>query len=220
MWRDRISASKGQKDQKSRNELRQIIEQVLSVKFEPVKNLPESFIVIEPVPTASGINDEPNGFLSDTDTVQERKEKETKSELPYTPVTDQTLQILVNMTQHPDQMDNPFELAEILFLSGYLEKAAVFYQEALNRTTPGELDLANNRAWILFQIGNCLRTDDMLAARKIYRQLIAEYPNSPWTNLAKTLDKLIDWHLKDKPRTLIAENRISGFSIEYGVSHK
>jgi uncharacterized protein with HEPN domain len=42
----------------------------------------------------------------------------------------------------------------------------------------------------------------------MYRQLIAEYPGSPWVDLAKAREKLIDWYLKDKPRTLIAEPQL------------
>jgi TolA-binding protein len=99
-------------------------------------------------------------------------------------------------------------LGEVLFLSDYLKEASVFYREALNRKSPDKDDQAQNRAWILFQIGNCLRGDDPLTAMKIYRQLITEYPDSSWTDLAKTRHKLIDWYQKDKPQTLIVESQL------------
>ena len=197
LWQARIGLPKGQKNERSKTELKRIIEQIRSVEFEPEKKSPEPVIVVEPVPTT-----EPNESLSGTEVPVE---KHAEFKLPYEPVTDQTLQMLENLSQHPDQLDNPFELGEVLFLSGYLKEAGVFYQEALNRQSVDETGLARHRAWILFQIGNCLRDDDLPTATKMYRQLITEYPNSPWTDLAKVQDKLIDWYRKDKPRTLIRD---------------
>ena len=113
--------------------------------------------------------------------------------------------MLENLMQNPDQVQNPFGLAEVLFLSGYSEKAIVFYQEALNRNDPTDIDSAQENAWIIYQMGNCLRKDDLTAAKDAYRKLIAEYPDNALTNLAKVQEKLIDWYLQEKPHTLIKE---------------
>jgi tetratricopeptide (TPR) repeat protein len=177
----------------SKNELQQIIKQISSVKFEPEKK-PQPIISVEPAAKA-----EPNKIAADTEPPKEYKIKQ----LPYNPITDITLENIKNLSQHPEQADNPFELAEILFLSGRPKDAAAFYQEAINRTSADKTDAAENRAWILCQIANCLQDDDPAAALKIYRQLITEYPNSPWTDLAKAREKLIDWYQKDKPEALI-----------------
>ena len=129
--------------------------------------------------------------------------------LSYEPISDQTLQRVKVLSQHPDKVENPLQLAEILFLDGHLKEAAIFYQEALNRISKdsSNLSCADDRAWILFQIGNCLRNDDVPAAMKAYRQLITEYPSAPWTEITKTLEKLIDWYQKDKPRELIVTEK-------------
>jgi len=89
---------------------------------------------------------EPDGTLVDTNVPEEREEKEIKPKLPYEPVSDQTLQMLRNLLQHPGQLDNPFEMGEVLFLSGHLKEAAIVYKEALNRKNPDEADLAQDRA--------------------------------------------------------------------------
>ena len=115
--------------------------------------------------------------------------------------------MLENISQHPEKLDNPFELAEVLFLSGHLNQALVCYREALKRNNPDDAQSAQERAWILFQIANCLRNVDRPMAMKTYRQLIAEYPDSPWTDLAKAQDKLVDWFDKDKPAALITESQ-------------
>ncbi len=70
--------------------------------------------------------------------------------------------------------------------------------------------MSRDRAWILFQIGNCLRKDDLPAAAKMYQQLLTEYPNSPWVDLAKAQSNLIAWYLKDEPVKLIAEVKHAG----------
>ncbi len=149
---------------------------------------------------------------SDTEAPKEVKGKESESKsaahLPYESVTDQTLQMLKNLSQHPKQLDNPFELGEVLFLSGHLKEARLFYQEALNRRDANDIASAQDKAWILFQIGNCLRDGDPPMAIETYRQLIMEYPDSLWADLAKARDRLINWHQKDKPWTLIGENQI------------
>ena len=203
LWRAGICVYEGEKDSKSKNKLKRLIEQVHSIEFKPPKK-PEPFITIEPVPTTV----EPNQTPSDRVMIEESSNKTIEYKPLYEPVTDRTLQMLGNITQDPNQMDNPFELGEVMYFSGRLKEAAVFYQEALNRTDPEKTGAGRNRAWILFQLGNCLQDHDLPAAKKMYRQLIAEYPGSPWVDLAKAREKLIDWYLKDKPRTLIAEPQL------------
>jgi hypothetical protein len=227
LWQARISISKAEKDE-SKNELQRIIEQIRSVEFEPQEKVTKPVIVVEPIPIT-----EPNEIPSTIETPQEKEVKKIKPKLPYEPVTDQTLQILKGLLQHPERLRNPFELGEILFLSGHLKEAAVCYLEALSRSSTSAGDKADpnqkpqqdakipdvvvktgmfsirNTAWILFQIGNCLRDDDLPTAVKMYTQLITEYPDSPWVDLAKARSKLIDWYLKDNPRVLIAENQFS-----------
>ncbi len=203
LWQARISASKDRNPSQSKNELRQIIRQINSIEFKPQDQTPKPLIVVEPIQKA-----EPNEISPDTEMPQEQEPSKIERKLPYEQVTDQTLQIFKSLSQHPDQLHNPFKLAEILFNSRRLREAAKCYQEALNRMTTNETDQLGNRAWLLFQIGNCLRNDDPPTAMQMYRQLIAEHPNSPWADLAKAKSKLIDWCLKDKPNALINECKL------------
>ncbi len=195
-----ISIVEGHKDGKSKNELKRIIKQIRSVEFKPQKQASEPLVVLDETPVI-----EPNETLSDTPVQKEDEKKEIGPKLPYEPITDQTLQMLGNLSQHPDKLDNPLALGEILFLNGNLKEAVMFYQEALKRKDPNDVSSARDRAWILFQMGNCVRNDDLPTAAKMYGQLLTEYPGSPWTDLAKAQGKLIDWYLKDEPRKLISE---------------
>lgn len=210
LWRAELSIAKGEKDKGTKNELKRIIEQIRSIKFEPQKEIFEPIIVPEVVPI-----DEPNEVVFET---KEQEKKEIEPKLPYEPpplregrgeaITDQTLQLLKNLSQHLDNLRNSFELGETLFLSGNLKEAAIFYREALKRKGSDDVGSARDRAWILFQIGNCLWNDDPPNAIKTYRQLIMEYPNSPWKELAEARSKLLDWYQKDEPHKLITEHKL------------
>ncbi len=203
LWRAGISVYEGKKDNKRKNELKRLIELVRSIEFKPPKK-PEPVINIGPVTTKV----EPNQTPSEIVVMEEPSNKTIEFKLPYEPVTDRTLQMLAKVAKDPNRLENPFEMGEVLYFSGHLKQAAVFYQEALNRTDPDKSGLDRNRAWILFQIGNCLKVHDMTKAQNFYRQLIAQYPASPWAEPAKAREKLIDWYLKEKPRTLIAESQL------------
>jgi len=217
----RITSSVDNKKGKNKGELQKIIEQIRAVEFESQNKQSEPVVVTQSVPSSDSTEfaeAEPNENPPATETAAEPNDKQAKSEsqtpatekripLPYKPITTRTLQAVSELSQHPEQLSSPFELAEILFRSGNLKEAAVFYQQALNKTNPKDAASASNRAWILFQIGNCLRNDEPQNAMKTYRQLITEYPGSPWTEIAKARDKLTDWYQKDDPKTVIEENK-------------
>jgi len=118
--------------------------------------------------------------------------------------------MLKNLANEPRKIANPLELGEVLFMSGNLKEAVLFYSEALKRQDPNDAGASQDRAWILFQIGNCLRNDDMSAAAKIYQQLLTEYPNSPWADFATARNNLIAWYLKDEPLRLIQQLKPAG----------
>jgi len=216
LWLARISAPIIKKDNKNKDELQQLIKQIHSIEFKLQKE------TSGPVNTGAKLAPitEPNKTPAHIKPPEKPKEKETEHKLPYEPITRQTLQIIRNILQHPDQLENPFELGEVLFLSGHLKEAAAVYKEALKRKAADKAGSVQDRAWILLQIGNCLRDDDLPTAAKTYKQVISEYPDSPWSDLAKAQYKLIDWYLKDKPQTLTAESRPLDSKIENGVFQK
>jgi len=224
-----ISAMKNREDERKKTELQRLIEQVHSIRFEPKNQAPQRPIAVQAAPLDKFEIPPKAAAGSLTQASQQPTQEQTQEKLsgqsPYKPVSSQTLRMLENLSQHPEQVRDPFELAEILFVSGHLKQAATFYRLALSHKDPNDVASVEARAWILFQIGNCLRgtpwppqatlgagtnpDHDLPAARVIYRQLIEEHPNSFWADLAKTQEKLIDWYLKDKPTALIAECKMS-----------
>lgn len=214
LWQLSISPPESKDDKKNEDELRQLIRQIYSIELQPRSKIAEPVINVEPTPRR-----EPNETPTDTATVKKSDEKVT-SKAAYEPITDQTLRKLRDVLRRPDRLNNPLELAEVLFVSGYLKEAAGVYEEALNRHSPNESGLAEDRAWILLQIGNCLQSYDLPAAAKAYSRLIIEYPKSPWSEVAKAQYKLIDWFQNDKPAALIAQSRSANSLTEDGVSQK
>jgi len=220
---------------KNRQELQRLIAQVRSIKFEPKSRILGPAGTIKPVLTS--LQGEPSEVSSITQTTKQIVKKgepefslsldsqAAMDKLSYQPVSAQTLQMLENLEQSAvERLHNPMQLAEILFLSGHLKQAATFYQQALNRIDPNDVMSAQDKAWILFQIGNCLRENqgdqpegldrsksrqalDGAEAKKMYRRLIEECPNCPWADLAMSRENLIDWFLNDEPEKLIEENK-------------
>jgi len=200
-----ITIAKDEKDTKSRDQLKQIIEQIRSVEFGLQKQAPAPVIVPEKAPVI-----EPNETVTEVPVQKEEARQAIESRPQYGPITEKTLQMLKTLAQDSEKLANPLELGEILFVSGNLKEAAMFYREALKRKDPNDVSLSWDRAWILFQIGNCLRNEDLPAAAKAYQQLLTEYSNSPWADLAKARSNLIAWYLKDDPVKLIAEVKRAG----------
>jgi tetratricopeptide (TPR) repeat protein len=195
-----ISITGSENDTKSKEQLRRIIEQIRSVEFKPQEQPPEPVIKPEKAPVI-----EPNEIVPELPVQKDVPRQQTESKPPYEPVTDETLQMLRTLAKNPEKLENPLELGEIVFASGNLKEASICYREALRRKDPNEAGSFDDRAWILFQVGNCLRHDDPPSAAKAYQQLVTEYPNSPWAPAAKAQSDLIAWYQKDKPAELVLQ---------------
>ncbi|MHC4259881.1 MAG: hypothetical protein ACYSTF_05670, partial [Planctomycetota bacterium] len=120
LWRARLSPPAIEKDDEGKDELQKLILQIYSIEFKRTDESPETMTAIESVPTV-----EPNETSRDPETEApgELKEKATVPKPAYGTVSDQTLQMLRELLRHPDRLDNPFELAEVLFLSGHVKEA-------------------------------------------------------------------------------------------------
>lgn len=204
LWRDQVRPLKEKENQGNKSELQQIIDRLRSVKFpgsidlalenietepvekitEPIEQVPETQPAIEIIPT-------PNILAS-------------KQYPPQKSITKETLEAINKLSDNIEQLSNPLQLAEILFDAGYLEQAAMCYQQALERTTDS-IDSNSERAWILFQIGNCYRINDAKKAIETYNKLLTDFPESDWVEVATVHIKLVQWHEKDNPRQLIEQ---------------
>lgn len=213
LWRARIGAPKDKKSWRGKSKLQQLVDRIGSIEFRRQKEIHKPVIAVGPVVAAKAGGGEPGetGSAAEHQTEIGKTQEKTEPKIiprPYNPVTDRTLKTLEKLSEDPEKVNKPFELAEILFLSGHPKEAAIFYEQALNRRSLDDLEVAEDRAWILFQIGNCLKNIDRATAMKMYRQLMVEHANSPWVDFAGAEQALIDWYQTDKPRTVVAESRL------------
>jgi tetratricopeptide (TPR) repeat protein len=201
-----ITPVAGTKDRKKTDELRRLIAQVRSVKVQSQEPVPEPVAAPKIAPAL-----EPNDVSIVATESAARKVPNYEPNLPYKPISAETLKILGNFSHNPHQINNPLELGELLFRNGNYKEAVLFYREALVRTEPNNPDTAIDRAWILFQTGNCLRNSDMPGAAEMYGRLITEFPNSLWAQMSMVQSRFITWYQKDEPQKLITDSNLNKY---------
>jgi len=191
LWQERVSITKEPKFNKNKKDLQRIIDQISSISLDSSKQETEPEIAVDPAAETK-----PNEIPTETDNTQEQKKGH---------ITEKTLQLFKQLAQQPEKLHNPQELAEILFNRNYLNEAAMCYRQALDRMNANQNHKPTEKAWVLFQLGNCLQNTEKTTALQMYRQLIEEFPNSTWTEMAKVKSQLIDWYMQDKPHSLIGK---------------
>ena len=204
LWESRISLPDPNEVVETQATLNHLIRQIRSMRFEERKPKPFFSVPIDVAPV-QGPNKSPT--MSEPPAMEDAATPiESMTETPGTLAAD-TLARVSAAIMDPNIIDEPLELAELLFLSGHMKEAAILYQKALDQLDRQDVVPANDRSWILFQIGNCLRETDMIQARDAYLKVVAEYPDCPWVDLAKAHGRLISWYQKAKPHQLIAAER-------------
>ena len=207
LWRDRMTVPKSLKENKTKEQLQQLIKRIRTIEFKPPEPAHKPIVIVTPISQT-----EPNltvAELPDQNLIDVQQTQKTATRPQPGTVSNETLNILIEQLQQPrlGELKNPFELGEILSNAGYPKEAAVCYSQALTRIDPNLPDPTGKKPWILFQIGNCLRKDNPTKALEAYSQLISEHAGSLWTDLAKARSSLISWYQQDKPKMLIEESR-------------
>lgn len=208
LWKSDITPVTDENDRGKSGELKQLIEQIRSIKIQPQEQTPKLVVPPKIIPA-----NEPNGISDVTIESAMQEEKDSEPNLPYTPISSETVKMLRSLSQNPQKIDNPLELGELLFRNGNYKEAVLFYREALNRADSNRPDASMDRAWLLFQTGNCLRNSDMDQAEKMYSQLITEFPNSLWADMAVVQTQFIAWYKKDEPQKLVNQNKPKNIRI-------
>ena len=120
---------------------------------------------------------------------------------------------------------DPLALGDALYLAGRTRGAVIFYAKALaqkgdrylisshpSSDNPGltegnkvsvPLLSEADRAWILYQLGNCHRVSDPAVAAGYYKRVVSEHGRSDWAIPSKVQADLIQWRLQNRPAELI-----------------
>jgi len=199
LWSNRVAAPEQAKEAEASLALKRLVRQVRSVKFED-QNVGPTF---QPPAESDSLQETLDGQLAEGNTTGQTASASTAVATPAEgSAASKTQKTLDTLRQNPDQVRDPLEMAELLFLSGRAKEATPFYAKALENISPGDPATEADRAWVLFQLGNCLRETDTAKAQETYMKLVAEYPTSPWTELAKAHGRLLTWYQKNpSPQT-------------------
>ena len=200
LWRGRIRAPQIEGDAGTQDELERLIQQVRSVKFASKEQSPAPAMIFQPEAMEN-----PNDVPAPANDTPER----AAGSVPVPTPADANLppsktETLKHLLADPNQVYEPLETAELLFLSGRLPEAAVFYQRSLDLTAANEPAAREDRAWAFLQLGNCLRETDSMRAKDAYAKLTTDYADSPWAELANAHSQLLTWYETVQPRRLIS----------------
>ncbi|WP_169852872.1 tetratricopeptide repeat protein [Anaerohalosphaera lusitana] len=148
---------------------------------------------------------------SEPEISEENSEKpQTQSEIPQENADDEATVKETSLKEliknNPTRVVDHFALAEALFSAGEKELAAKYYRQALDKYGKNYSKTDPERAWILFQLGNCLYETKPEEAEIIYEQLMREQPNSEWTKCATVKRQVLRWLMNEKPMELIESN--------------
>jgi hypothetical protein len=202
LWSSRISAPEAVNDVETSLALKRLIRQVHSLTLHEKTPAQPPAPTAEPSPAAK--------LLAPTSADSKSvKPAEKEAVVPETTpgLSPKAQRTLDDLRKNPSRVQDPLEAAELLFLSGRPTDAVPFYEEALRRTRAGDAASGSDRAWVLFQLGNCLRETDAAKAQDAYTKLIAEYPNSPWTEMARATGRLLTWQQSTRPDQLTATRK-------------
>jgi len=119
----------------------------------------------------------------------------TSQKLPLSPEQLQRIQGLPLK-----DLGDPIALADSLFLGDHLAEASALYERLLAEGSLPESD----RAWCLFQAAGCKRSTDPAGALTLYDRLLAEQPDSLWTEAAKVRKTILQWRQQAQPQALLA----------------
>jgi len=92
-----------------------------------------------------------------------------------------------------EQVVDAIQLADVLYRQGYTQAAYTYYSQAAKQAAGS----ADNDQWVLFQMANCCGESDPAKAVKLYSDLLARYPNSPWSGAAQARRTTLEWSMKE-----------------------
>ncbi|MBI5723541.1 MAG: hypothetical protein HZA50_06255 [Planctomycetes bacterium] len=128
-------------------------------------------------------------------TTQPRETATQPGRQPELKLSDKDLDMIRQLP--PEIFKSPLALADRLFSEGRRDLAAIFYDQAARQIRAADKD------WAIYQLGNCLRDADPVGARKAYKRVSDEHPDSPWKPMADRQVEMIDWDQTNKPRQML-----------------
>jgi hypothetical protein len=204
LLRTSVSSITDDSNSRTKQTLNSLIEQIGSMKIRPkAKEIqPESKPAEDNKKDATDDAKE-TGKSTETETAAETEDQQQISANALNPEIVQKLEWIIEQSA---TTDDPQLLADMLYQCGYYELATYFYELAISRGIEEQMEDAD-KSWLMMQKAVCLSNTNPQQALKIYQGLISQYPASPWMDLAKNYEGLIDWLEAQQPKKLIEQCR-------------
>ncbi len=195
-----ISSVTPSSDSPNKKTLSHLIEQISSMKLRPRPK--------EPQPQSRQKDElkEPISDVKETEPTKTELVPAQENQQQHQTLNPETIQKLERIIKQSGTTNEPQLLADMLYQTGYYELAAYFYELAISRDAKADVDDAD-KAWLMMQKAVCLSDSNPQQALQIYKNLISQYPASPWAELAKNYEGLIDWLEAQQPEKLIEQCR-------------
>ena len=95
---------------------------------------------------------------------------------------------IVERIRKLNSIEDTVAAADAWFLAKHPDRAVVLYDRAIKGSgTPKE------KAWVLFQAGNCRRKTNPQEALKAYDALVAAHPGTLWGSIALVQKGIVEW---------------------------
>ena len=202
LWKGRIH-SIVETPNSNQQELRDLINQLNTVSSQPVQSTRAEQSPVTPTRDMD-ISIKTSTSVQASDMNETEVTSKTVITEPNDPDRDALLARVSQVQEANEWIENPLELADLLYRRGYLKQARLFYEQSVSRADPNQPE---NRAWSLFQLGHCYKHDDPLEARRYYRQVVQEYSDSPWAAIANVQLALVQMNIDLRPQELLRESR-------------
>lgn len=187
LWSETITLEPKREKTPSQSELQRTIARLRSVRFDsPAEREPRT----EPEPQQPE-PEEPQVAQARPGTSQRQ-------------ISDQTLGQLAKLADEDAQIEQPLKIAELLYRDGHKQLAGRYYEIALAQS---ETMTVQDRAWALFQLGNCLREQSPEKAIQAYKQLVSEHPRTTWARAAAARIEVLEFHQQNQPEMTASSHR-------------
>jgi tetratricopeptide (TPR) repeat protein len=198
VWRERIEAPVSPRGNDP-SDLQSLIERLRSAQFKPQPSeTPVSVDDANALPMRPLPAEQPTVAVS-TPRMEPPPLPIPILTAPAGPLSVQTLTQIESMTDQPMEAELALQLADVLYQGQHRDRATSFYRLAVDTLDPNAPLAQENRAWALFQLGNCLREKAPAEAKLAYQRLASAYPSSPWAQLATMWHDLADWYWREQP---------------------
>lgn len=175
-------------DEDVKSEIETLIQKIRSITIQEIQPEP----VEENQASIIDLTIDPNSIETPTDPNEADQQQQI-----------QTID-LDTIVKNQANIENPFQLAELLYANKKYDLAHHCYQKALQQLNDNPTS-NNDKVWIMVQMGNCLKHDQPDKAIETYNMIMKNHPLSIWANYASVQIQLSKWYIKENPKQLIAK---------------